>query len=126
MKYTTRNQLKGYGLSSYQAIAVTKSLLPIAQEKRLNCYALGDVITSVQRRITNRRIALKNRLVLEKILKELLLRFNSNVVSISFSPKSELISEQTSREAFRAFNSLNEYEGEIKSVIATLQGKRHE
>jgi hypothetical protein len=126
MKYTTRNQLKGYGLSSYQAIAVTKSLSPIAQEKRLNCYALGDVIAEIQRRITNRRIALKNRLGLEKTLKELLLRFNSNVVSMPFSPKSESTLEQTSREAFKAFNSLNEYESEIKSVIATLQGKRHE
>ncbi|OPF15953.1 hypothetical protein B1L04_26565 [Microcystis aeruginosa KW] len=126
MEFTTRNQLKGYGLSSYQAIAVTKSLSPIAKEKCLNCYALGAVITEIKKRLNNRRINPQNCLVLEKTLKELLLRFNSNVVYLPFSLKSEPILEKSSREAFTAFNSLNDYEREIKSVIATLQGKRHE
>ena len=34
----TRTQLKGYGISYYQAKAVTKNLVPIGQEKRTNIY----------------------------------------------------------------------------------------
>lgn len=120
MKTTTRNQLRGYGLSRYQARTLTESLAPIDQEKRLNIYSLHEVIGAIRQRLENRRLTLTTREKLTETIQELTRRLG-NVVSVPFQKGGD----RTSEKAFKALESLSEYESEINAKIATLKGKRN-
>ncbi|WP_035829659.1 hypothetical protein [Crocosphaera watsonii] len=116
MNTTTRKQLRGYGLSPYLSIVITKTLTPTKKQGRTLIYDLSEVISAVRIYLTKTRLKPQTRVILQNLLTTLLERIN-NVVPLPFTRTTD---PELSRLAKKAFESLRQAENHFANMKATL------
>ena len=121
-KYTTRLQLRGYGMSQYQAIVITKKLGVIGKENRAYTYSLTDVIDSIRNYLNRPHIKAKTRQNLETILPVLLNRLG-NVVQVPFFPGTDMELSKLTKQLFYTMREADTQQAEVKAIVATLRGR---
>lgn len=120
--YTTRNQLKGYGASYYQATIITKNIVPVDKHKNTNIYSLSEVIISLKKYLEKPKIKEKTRQTLKSILPILINQLN-NIISVPFGKEAnQKISKLTQKLFLKLHNSERKIT-ESKALIATIKGK---
>ncbi len=118
----TRTQLKGYGISYYQAKAVTKNLVPIGQEKRTNIYYLPDAIASIKEYLAKPQIKEKTRQSLIAVLPKLIQQLD-NVTSMIFDKGTDPELSKLSKNLLLQVTKTEQSLIKAKAQVATLQGK---
>lgn len=120
--YTTRNQLKGYGASYYQAMIITKNLVPVDKHKNTNIYSLSEVIISIKKYLEKPKIKEKTRQSLKFILPILINQLNK-IIPVPFGKEvNQEISKLTQNLFLKLHNSERKM-AESKALIATIKGK---
>ena len=76
---TTRNQLKSYGATTYQAKIITENLEPISKSNQTNIYSLREVITSIKQYLERPKINKNTKQSLIKLLSVLINQLNNIV-----------------------------------------------
>jgi hypothetical protein len=84
----TRRQLQSYGLSKYQAEAITKFISPVAKQGSANLYDISEIIKSARQYLERPRIRQTTRAGLANLIKGLQERLG-NVVEIPFAEGSD-------------------------------------
>lgn len=120
---TTRNQLKGYGATSYQAIVITKNLQPISKSNQTNIYCLPEVIASIKEYLEKPKISQKTRQSLNFLLPILITQLDNIVPAIFEKPVDRELGKLT-RDLFLKLTNLDRKITNSKALIANLQGKQ--
>lgn len=84
----TRKQLQAYGVSKYQAEAITKLLSPVAKQGSANLYDLSEIIKSARQYLERPRIKQTTRILLTDLIRALQERLG-NVVEVPFAEGSD-------------------------------------
>ncbi|MDJ0583432.1 hypothetical protein [Crocosphaera sp.] len=121
MNTTTRKQLRGYGLSTYLATAITQNLTPIHKEGRILIYNLNEVIAAIRKYLSKTQIKPQTRITLESLLETLLQRMN-NVISIPFTQTSDPQLSLLAQQAFKSMRSAETHFAQMKATLATIKG----
>lgn len=122
MKITTRTQLKGYGLSDYQATAITRDLTPIGKEGRSNTYSVCAVIVMIEERLKNPKIKADTKKSLTTVLDELQKRIN-NVTPVFVQPSTDPELSRLARKAYQAMQKADAHLADSLATAATHKGK---
>lgn len=85
---TTRRQLQAYGLSKYQAEAITKYISPVAKQGSTNLYDISEIIKSARQYLERPRIRQTTRTELANLIKALQERLG-NVIEVPFTEGSD-------------------------------------
>ena len=118
----TRTQLKGYGISYYQAKIVTKNIVPIGKAKSTNIYSLPDAIASIKEYLAKPQIKEKTRKPLVAVLPKLIQQLN-NVVPVIFDNGTDPELSKISKKLFIQVTKSEQSLINAKAQVATLQGK---
>ena len=118
----TRTQLKGYGISYYQAKVVTKNIVPIGKVKSTNIYSLPDVIASIKEYLAKPQIKEKTRKSLVAVLPKLIQQLD-NVVPVIFDNGTDPELSKLSKKLFIQVTKSEQSLINAKAQVATLQGK---
>ena len=121
-QHITRTQLKGYGISYYQATVVTKNLVIINKEKNTNIYALPDAIASIKEYVAKPRIKEKTRQSFVAILPKLIQQLD-NVTPIIFNNGTDLELSKLSKKLFFQVMKTEQNIIKSKAQVAALKGK---
>lgn len=121
-QYITRNQLKGYGASYYQAKVVTKNLVLIGKEKNTNIYVLSDAIASIKEYLVKPRIKAQTRQSLVSVLPKLIQQLD-NVTPMIFGNRTDPELSKLSKKLFLQATKVEQNLIKAKARVATLQGK---
>jgi hypothetical protein len=119
---TTRQQLRGYGASSYQARVITKDIEPVGQEGRSNAYLVQAVITSIRDYLQNPRVRPRTQQALNQVLNSLLERLG-NVVEMSFEQGADSELSRLTRQLAQAMSNTDRVLADLKATAATIKGK---
>ena len=119
----TRNQLKGYGASSYLARIITKNLQPISKVDCSNVYSLQDVITCLKKYLEKPKIKQKTRKYLIYLLSILIERLN-NVIPVVFEKSIDRELNESTKKLFLKMTSLDQKIISSKAQIAAIKGKQ--
>jgi hypothetical protein len=123
-KETDRCQLRGYGLSEYLAIAITKNIQPIRKDGRTAHYALSDVIDSIMRYHDRTRIKPKTKQILANVLSSLVERLD-NLAPVGFSGSTDPDLGRLAKQALSLMRSTRSHFAEMKAMVATIEGKNN-
>ncbi len=118
----TRIQLKGYGISHYQAKVVTKNIVPIEKENNTNIYLLSDAIASIKKYLAKPRIKAKTHQSLISVLPKLIQQLD-NVNPIIFSNSTDPELSKLSKKLFLQVTKTEQNLIKTKAQLATLKGK---
>ena len=118
----TRTQLKGYGISYYQAKVVTRNIVPIGKENNTNIYSLSDVITSIKEYLAKPKIKAKTRTSLVSVLPKLIQQLD-NVTTMIFNNGTDPELSKLSKKLFIQVTQTEQSLIKEKARVATLQGK---
>jgi hypothetical protein len=121
-KSTTRKQIQGYGATTYQARALTQSLLPTNKEGNTYTYEITDVITSIREYLKRPRIKPVTRQRLESVLKALLDRLG-NVVALPFGQSSDSEIGKLAKNLIQSMAKTDQALAELKAAAATIKAK---
>ena len=121
-QHITRTQLKGYGISSYQAKVVTRNIVPIGKENNTNIYSLPDAIASIKEYLAKPRIKAKTRQSLDSILPKLIQQLD-NITPIIFDNGTDPELSKLSKKLFMQVTKTEQSLINAKAQVATLQGK---
>jgi glycerol-3-phosphate O-acyltransferase len=121
---TTRAQLKGYGLTRYQATKITQDLTPISKQGRTYIYLVSDAIGSIRTALTNSRLKSLTRQQLLNVLDNLLARLD-NVIILPFdaTPSSHPEIGVLAKQLLKAISNTNTTLVSLKATAATINGK---
>jgi hypothetical protein len=119
-KTLTRKQLHAYGLSKYQAVTITKCLIPIGKEGRSVTFELSDVIDSLRQRLSSPRLKQRTRDICYSVLKKLLERLG-NIVEIPFSPSNNPEIQKAGTQLLRAIAQTNATLADLKAEADEIQ-----
>ena len=120
--YTTRNQLKGYGASYYQAMIVTKKLIPVDRHQNTNIYSLPEVIISIKEYLQKPKVKQKTRQALKSILPLLVARLD-NIIPVPFSREANRELSTLTRNLFFKLQNLERNLTESKAITSTIKRK---
>ena len=121
-QYITRTQLKGYGISYYQAKVVTRNIVPIGKENNNNIYSLIDAIASINEYLAKPRIKAKTRNSLVSVLPKLIQQLD-NVTPVIFSNGTDPELSKLSKNLLHQVKKTEQSLIKSKARVATLQGK---
>jgi hypothetical protein len=121
--FITRNQLKGYGATHYQAVIITKNLKPIYKLNRSNVYSLQEVIAYLKKYLKNSKIRQKTKISLTCLLPILVTQLD-NVVHSIFGNSVNKELGQSAKNLFLKMTSLDKRIINSKAQIANIKGKR--
>lgn len=119
----TRNQLKGYGSTYYQARIITEKIKPIAKDNNSNVYPLHKVIISLKNYLNKTKIKPKTRQDLNSLL-PILLELLNNVVPVVFESSTNLELTKLTKNLFVTMNNIDRKMAESKALVANIKGKR--
>jgi hypothetical protein len=121
---TTRVQLKGYGLTRYQATKITQNLTPISKQGRTYVYSVSDAIGSIRSALTNSRLKPLTRQQLLDALDSLIARLD-NLITLPFNATSSTHPEigDIAKQLLKAISSANTTLVDLKATAATINGK---
>lgn len=123
VEITTRNQLKGYGASSYIARVITKDTPIFKKEGQANVYKVEDVIASTRIYIQNPRIKATTTDLLQSLLQSLLKRLG-NVVEVPFYNGTDPELSRLTRKLSVAMSNTDKAMSDLKATVASIKGKR--
>ena len=121
--HITRNQLKGYGATSYQAIIITKNLQPISKSNQANIYSLQEVIAHLKEYLEKPKIKQKTRQSLTSLLPTLINQLN-NVVPAIFENSVNRELGKSTKNLFLKMISLDQKIINSQAQIANIRGKQ--
>ena len=123
---TSRIQLKGYGLTRYQAIKITQPLTPISRQGRTYIYSINDVISSIRNTLSNPRIKPQTKNQLTTLLTSLLERLG-NVIPLPFNLGKSSHPEigELTKQLLRAISVTDQNLAELKATAANINSKYH-
>lgn len=121
-KFTTRQQLRGYGASRYQSEAITKNLTSVAKQSGAYAYALTDVITSIRTYLQSPRIKPATRQTLEAVLEALMTRLG-NVTEVPFGRGTDLEINKLAKQLSCAMSNTDGALAELKATAAAIKAK---
>ena len=121
-QHVTRIQLKGYGLSYYQAKVVTRNIVPIGKENNTNIYLLPDAIASIKAYLAKPKITAKTRQSLVAVLPKLIQQLD-NITPLIFSNGTDPELSKLSKKLFMQVTKTEQSLIKAKAQIATIQGK---
>ena len=121
-KITTRLQLRGYGATRYQAKAVTKNLIAVANQGRAYAYPVSDVVASIREYLQRPRIQPATRQILEAVLQALLERLG-NVIEVPFGRGTNPEISKLARQLTQAMSKTDSALAELKATAATIKAK---
>ena len=121
-KHITRTQLKGYGISYYQAKVITKNLVPIEKEKNTNIYLLSDAIASIKEYLAKPKITAKTRQALNSVLPKLFEQLD-NITPIIFGNGTDKELNKLSKNLFTKVTKAKQNSIKAKAKISQLKGK---
>jgi hypothetical protein len=124
MQTTTRTQLKGYGLSNYLAITLTKNLTPIRKEKNTNHYALNDVITSTQTYRKRKGVKPKTHRSLNALLNTLQ-ECQDNIIVVPFIKGTDQKLGKLAKHAYQTLSKAVKTLSDLKAEAASIKGKKN-
>ena len=119
----TRNQLKGYGITSYQARIITKKIKPIAKCNQSNIYSLQEVIVSIKDYLDKANIKPKTRQSLNSLL-PILLEQLDNIVPGIFEKSADRELTRLTKDLFLKVTNLDRKMAKSKALIANIKGKK--
>jgi hypothetical protein len=124
LSVTNRVQLKGYGLTRYQATKITQDLTPISKQDRTYVYSVSDAIGSIRTALTNSRLKSLTRQQLLNVLDILLVQLD-NIVTLPFNATSSSHPEigDLTKQLLKARSITNTTLVSLKARVATINGK---
>lgn len=121
-QYVTRNQLKGYGISHYQAKVVTRNIVPICKEKNTNIYPLSNTIVSIKEYLDKPRIIEKTRKSLVAVLPKLIEQLD-NIAPLILNNGTDPEFSKLSKKLFMQVTKTEQSLIKAKQKVANIQGK---
>jgi hypothetical protein len=122
METTTRHQLKGYGLTVYLAIAITKTLTPVRKDKNTNHYSLNEVITSIRAYCGRERVKTETLERLNSLL-NILQERQDNLIVVSFTKGTDAPLSELAKKAYLSLEKTTQTMSLLKAEAATIKGK---
>ncbi len=121
---TTRSQLQGYGLTRYQSIKVTHSIIPISRQGRTYIYRVNDVISTIRNTLENPRLKPITKRQLTTLLDSLLERLG-NVIPLAYNLASANHPEigELTKQLITAMAATDKNLVELKATAANINGK---